>query len=323
MDDRELRASLRRLPEARPDEVFTAEVLARVERDERRRAAAGGVAHRRGGAGPRWRPTLMAAALATGLVAAGLWSAGGGWRAIRGEREEVAAVAVPDSAARRVEPARAGGGEGGASSAAGDERLGEGDRGHRAGGDEVTPAVAADRQIDESGGSTIRGGSEAAEDMAAGASTEGAVPTPARRGSSAVAGTVSPQRPASQRPPLADGVLDERAHVGAFAGERPSIEPPAAPSPASDFFAAPPAVALPAAERLARLREEREQLERRLAAFRSELPPAEPPVVLLGGEEGFDLVFDLGRWAAPPPAGAVPAAARPAVHSTDPPPRRF
>ncbi|HEX6201418.1 MAG TPA: hypothetical protein VF100_00360, partial [Thermoanaerobaculia bacterium] len=64
-----------------------------------------------------------------------------------------------------------------------------------------------------------------------------------------------------------------------------------------------------------------EQLARRLAAFRSELPPAEAPVVLLGGDEGFDLVFDLGRWAAP--AGAVPAAVRPAVHSTGQPPRRF
>jgi hypothetical protein len=108
--------------------------------------------------------------------------------------------------------------------------------------------------------------------------------------------------------------------------------------PGADFFSAPPdsvavpalsspaggpAGADPAVERLARLRAERERLERRLVAFRRELPPAEPPVVLLDGGEGFDLVFDLGRWAALPPAGDPSGSARPAVHSTQQPPRRF
>lgn len=92
----------------------------------------------------------------------------------------------------------------------------------------------------------------------------------------------------------------------------------AAPPAAADSLAA-----LPAAERLVRLRAEREALERRLVAFRRELPPAEPPVVLLGGDEGLELVFDLGRWAAAPPAGEAAGAVRPAVHSTQGPPRRF
>jgi hypothetical protein len=98
--------------------------------------------------------------------------------------------------------------------------------------------------------------------------------------------------------------------------------------PGADFFAAPPPAgdalaALPAGQRLARLRAERESLERRLVAFRRELPPAEPPVVLLAGDEGLELVFDLGRWAAAPPAGEAAGAVRPAVHSNQGPPRRF
>ena len=290
MDDRELRASLRRLPEARPGEAFTAEVLARVERDERRRAAAGGVAAGRAGAGPRWRATLLAAGLAVALVAAAaLWSPGGGWwRGSGGKGEDVAQVGTDHSTSRSRQAVEAELGESATSAEGEGERPDEESRGRRGDGDEG----------DGMSGSPSSGG------------------------------PVSPQQLALHQTPLAEGVSAETASDGPALHDplasAPAVaaELPPTVSPGADFFAAPPSD-LPAAERLARLREERERLERRLAAFRSELPPAEPPVVLLGADEGFDLVFDLGRWAAAPPAGSAPGAARPAVHSAGQPPRRF
>jgi hypothetical protein len=124
------------------------------------------------------------------------------------------------------------------------------------------------------------------------------------------------------------GSVDDLPTSGSAADDRAAIPSTAAALPGADFLAAPPPAgdalaALPAAQRLARLRAERESLERRLVAFRRDLPPAEPPVVLLAGDDGLDLVFDLGRWAAAPPAGEAAGAVRPAVHSNQGPPRRF
>jgi hypothetical protein len=323
MEEHELRESLRRLPDARPGAEFTAEVLARVERYERQRALAAGAAAGEGAPGGalRWRPTLLAGGLAAALVAAvGLWQPldGGRWSGVGGDR-----IAPPE--------------------APGTERLGEEGRGGRAGRGEGA-AVGAFR----TGGLA----EEAAGAQPPTVETPGAPDPSGTRG-----GSPSPQGGMSQRSPLGDrgsaapdadgSIRGERlASATAVAGGgvdvsgadgREGAAPPAAALtagsaaalPGADFFAAPPtgaggaAAVLPAAERLARLRAERESLERRLVAFRSELPPAEPPVVLLGGDEGLELVFDLARWAAPPPAAEASGAARPAVHSTQGPPRRF
>jgi hypothetical protein len=325
MEEHELRESLRRLPDARPGAEFTAEVLARVERYERQRALAAGAAAGEGAPGGalRWRPTLLAGGLAAALVAAvGLWQPldGGRWSGVGGDR-----IAAPEApGAERL------GEEGIASVVPRSERLAE----------------RADRARLASGA----GAADAAQPPTV--ETPGAPDPLGTR-----VGSPSPQRGRSQPSPLvdrgsaapdADGSSREErlASATAVAGggidvsgadRREGAAPPtaaltagsAAALPGADFFAAPPtgaggaAAVLPAAERLARLRAERESLERRLVAFRSELPPAEPPVVLLGGDEGLELVFDLARWAAPPPAAEASGAARPAVHSTQGPPRRF
>jgi hypothetical protein len=287
MEEHELRESLRRLPDARPGAEFTAEVLARVERDERRHAAGDGrgARDRVPGGASRWRPTLLVAGLAAALVAAaGLWQPPAGGGRLGG-----------------------GGGEVVAPETAGAERLGEGG-GQAVGGEGAASVEAVTEGLDEVA-PHARG--ELA-DTAVAAAGAGEAPAVASSGAPEGASGVAPDGAAGAAPPAAGTFADADA-VTAL--------------PGADFFAPPPAAAdlaaLPAAARLARLRTERESLERRLAAFRRELPPAEPPVVLLGGDDGFDLVFDLARWAAPPPAGDAAGAARPAVHSTQGPPRRF
>lgn len=301
MEEHELRESLRRLPDARPGAAFTTEVLARVERRERQRmVAAGGRADEAARGGARWRPTLLAGGLAAALIAAaGLWQplTSGRWLGTGGDEVDV--------------PAAPGG-----------ERLDEEwtDAGFAAGGQDEASAVPRPEPPAEGAGGARHGGGRRAAD-------------------------------AVERPTVADpGASDRLASATAVAGgsedasgadARQGAAPHAATLPAgdlaalpgADFFVAPPAAvpppagfdlsALPAAQRLARLRAERESLERRLVAFRRELPPAEPPVVLLAGDEGLELVFDLGRWAAAPPAGEAAGAVRPAVHSNQGPPRRF
>lgn len=326
MEPSELRESLRRLPEARPGEAFTAEVLARVELDERRRSAA---AARNGHAGPGWRPTLLAAGLAAAVVAAvGLRVPTGGGDAAK-SRGEVAAPAAP--ATERLDEESGGvpasGGEGARAAAERDERLAA-----TSGGDEAGDGVAA------VAAPPSRGGIDRAAAPGAGREPGGRL--------AARDGATSPRRLASPPTPLVEGVRPGSPTAGDVLATGPlatdslagSLATDAAPDGlvGADFFAAPPAgarppgdatgeatlAAAPAAVRLARLREERERLALHLAAFRSAVPPAEPPVVVLGGDEGLELVFDLGRWAAQAPA-ATSGAARPAVHSTQGPPRRF
>lgn len=319
MEEYELRESLRRLPDARPGAGFTAEVLARVERGERQRtvAAGGGAGDQtRGGAG--WRPALLAAGLAAALVAAvGLWQPPGGGR-------------WPG----------AGGGEAAAPAVLGPERLAERVDGARPGGGEQAPD-AAPRSVVATPGAADRRGARA--DSLSPQGGRRWQPAPGDRGPAATEadGSIDGEKLASAT--VVAGLPDDGSAAGGRGGAAPpaaalaadhgrDVTPPAADTlaslPGADFFAAPPAAgvdlaALPAAERLARLRAERESLARRLAAFRNEVPPAEPPVVLLASDEGLELVFDLARWAAPPPAAEAAGAARPAVHSTQGPPRRF
>jgi hypothetical protein len=334
MEEHELRESLRRLPDARPGAGFTAEVLARVERFERQRtAAAGGGAGDRARGGTGWRPALIAAGLAAALVASvGLWQPPGDGRWPGAGGEQIAAPEAPgterlgeEMAAERL----AGGGQDAASVVPRVERLAEEPRGAGQSGGE-RPADAAQRATIETSGRPDRLGARA------GSGSRGRRDAPHRpladRGSAATeaGGPVAEDRLASaavvagesEDPSGADGREDATPPATALSADTLTA------LPGADFFAAPPPAgvdlsALPAAERLARLRAERESLELRLAAFRSELPPAEPPVVLLGGDEGLELVFDLARWAAPPPATEAAGATRPAVHSTQGPPRRF
>jgi len=223
MDEARLRESLRHLPEARPSEDFTAEVLARLEALERRRS------ERR----PRSRGRLgaLVTVAATGLaVAIGVGSDRGPAPEERTAAPTAASVPAPPTAVTlRPQVARP--------STAG-------------------PAVAA-------------------------------APAPAPAEVLAVPPAVAP-RDATSR----------------FFDPPPRAAAPA-PPPALDREAA--------LARLAGLRRERDLLAGNVAELRQALPPEEPPVVVLGGDDRFELVFDLGRVTAAPPSGG----ARPAVHRPD------
>lgn len=350
MDEHELRESLRRLPDARSGAAFTAEVLARVEQWERQRAvtADGGVDDAARG-GVSWRPALLAAGLAAALiVAAGLWQPPAGGRgpgiggdrsvapeapgterlgeesggalANRGEDEAFAPARAAQRDEERADGGIAGDGLDGASAEPRPERLaGMGD-GARPGGGERASGAVSRSSVATPGAPDVRGSRNGSHSPRAAGSQQR---PPGDRGSATEAGSSIDGERLASAPAIAAG-SDE----GSGAGARRAAAPAAVALPGADFIAGRPAggfeppAALPAAQRLARLRAEREALERRLVAFRRELPPAEPPVVLLGGDEGLELVFDLGRWAAPP-AGEAAGAVRPAVHSTPGPPRRF
>ncbi|HUO87479.1 MAG TPA: hypothetical protein VM617_08800 [Thermoanaerobaculia bacterium] len=244
MDDRELRESLRHLPEARAGADFTESVLARVTASERRReTAATSVA--------RWRPALLAAGLLI-LVALALGRSDrptGGTSTDRGPQLVATPSVLPSAASDPV-------------------------------GAPVDPERSAAR-------------------------TGAPVPVPAAAGSSSFAS-----------PPAA---VAEPAVVAAGTAEDFFAPPPAgtADAEAGDRFAA-------AADRLARLRAERAGLEARLAAFRRELPPAEPPVVVLGADDGLELVFDLAEWSPGERSpGLRPAVYLPSTPFPSEPPRRF
>lgn len=334
MDDRELRASLRHLPDARPGADFTAEVLARVDRRERSRRSGDAVANGGGWLLPGRRGTLVAAALAAAVVAAvGLWRPGGEWWA---------------------------GGAPEAASPGGGERVDEGEtEGRRPAAAERTGAKSSPRGGDtddrKDGRAVAPPAQRSREDReptssgAAGAAEGDAAPAPETGGPGAAGYTAADadgdegdrvaalaEDPREDRRDREHGSPAAGRPATVVAGASPAVASPAPPlvdrgsAPpadaearlaAADFFAAPPTD--PAAElladRLARLAAERERLAARLAEFRREVPPAEPPVVLLGADEGLELVFDVGRFAAGrQPAGEV----RPAVHSTTGPPRR-
>ena len=235
MDEARLRESLRHLPEARPSEDFTAEVLARLEALERRRS------ERR----PRSRGRLgaLVTVAATGLaVAIGMGSDRGPAPEERTAAPTAASVPAPPTAVtRRPEVARP--------STAG-------------------PAVAA-----------------------------APAPAPAE-----VLAEVLAEAPAV--PPAVPPAVAPRDAASRFFDPPPRAAAPA-PRPALDREAA--------LTRLAGLRRERDRLAGNVAELRQALPPEEPPVVVLGGDDRFELVFDLGRVTAAPPSGG----ARPAVHRPD------
>jgi hypothetical protein len=235
MDERRLHESLRRLPEMPAGEHFTAEVLARVERLERRRAG------RRAGAGDR-RSLLVTLAMAG---AVGALTVGVGLELGRRDEPARPAVGRPDVAMRT----------------------------------DATPE-----------------------------------PVPRPPAASAEAGARPPAPTVTTRTTAAAAPAAGAAGPARLASAGLASLPPEAPA-GSDGPGSPEGDALgrtDALARLARLRSERTLLAARLAELRQALPPEEPPVVLLGGDERFELVFDLGRAAAPPPAGrARPAGQRP------------
>jgi hypothetical protein len=327
MTDQHLGESLRRLPEARARDGFTAAVLARVDR-----LAAGEGGRVSPPAPARWlggwplAGALTAAVSVAAVTVAVLLALGAADPRPRDG-------AVLQAAAREAEEGAVPPGSGGARGTAVNPPAGEVGA---AGREEIASPTGPDPRVSHGGahqgGAAAAGAAEHGTDGAGAGGAAGAMRTAGRR-PNAAADRQAPravERVAVVGPGAEPGVAGAEA-AGVEAARDRAAAPPdstlarsttaapafaapstASPSPAETSYRLAAAgrpgagVGDEAAERLARLRRERAELLAELTALRRAVPPPRPSELLLGGDESFELVLDLqagGRSGREAPGG--------------------